>query len=102
MRELLSLLFCFFIASLSSQSNLALENLALRQQLAILKRTQKRPVISTVEFKEVTSPTTTVLGHIISLCKDAPELRAKQLPECGRVIEIAEVGGLHHRYERRA
>jgi transposase InsO family protein len=38
----------------------------------------------------------------LSLCKDAPEPRAKQAPECGRVIEIAEVGGLHHRYERRA
>jgi putative transposase len=38
----------------------------------------------------------------LSLCKDAPEPSAKQPPECGRVIEIAEVGGLHHRYERRA
>jgi putative transposase len=45
MRELLSLLFCFFKASLSGQCNLALENLALRQQLAVLKRTQKRPAI---------------------------------------------------------
>ena len=41
------MLFCFFKASLSGQCNLALENLALRQQLAILKRTQKRPAIST-------------------------------------------------------
>ena len=38
----------------------------------------------------------------LSLAKDAPEPRAKQPPECGSVIEIAEVGGLHHRYERRA
>jgi hypothetical protein len=38
----------------------------------------------------------------LSLCKDAPEPRAKQAPECGPVIEIAEVGGLHRRYERRA
>ena len=38
----------------------------------------------------------------LSLCKDAPEPRAKQPPECGPVIEIAEVGGLHHRYERLA
>jgi len=38
----------------------------------------------------------------LSLCKDAPEPRAKQAPEGGPVIEIAEVGGLHHRYERRA
>jgi transposase InsO family protein len=38
----------------------------------------------------------------LSLCKDAPEPRAKQPPKCGPVIKIAEVGGLHHRYERRA
>jgi hypothetical protein len=37
-----------------------------------------------------------------SLCKDAPEPRAKQPPDLGAVIEIAEIGGLHHRYERRA
>jgi putative transposase len=38
----------------------------------------------------------------LSLCKDAPEPIANQPPERGSVIEIAEVGGLHHRYERRA
>jgi putative transposase len=38
----------------------------------------------------------------LSLCKDAPEPRAKQPPDLGAVIEIAEVVGLHHRYERRA
>src|SRR5262245_14496981 len=47
MSELLSLLCCFFKSTLSGRCNLALENLALRQQLAILKRTQKRPAIST-------------------------------------------------------
>jgi putative transposase len=38
----------------------------------------------------------------LSLAKDAPEARAMQPPEFGAVVEIAEVGGLHHRYERRA
>jgi hypothetical protein len=38
----------------------------------------------------------------LALSKDAPEPRAKQPPDLGAVIEIAEVGGLHHRYERRA
>ena len=37
----------------------------------------------------------------LSLAKDAPEPRAIQRPEMGEVVEIAEVGGLHHRYERR-
>jgi putative transposase len=38
----------------------------------------------------------------LSLDKDAPKERAVQPPELGPVIELAEVGGLHHRYERRA
>jgi transposase InsO family protein len=38
----------------------------------------------------------------LSLEKDAPSSRAVQPPELGRVIELPQVGGLHHRYERRA
>jgi len=38
----------------------------------------------------------------LSLGKDAPEPRAVQPPSMGDIVEIAEVGGLHHRYERRA
>jgi transposase InsO family protein len=38
----------------------------------------------------------------LALKKDSPEPRSIQPPEQGRVIEIPEVGGLHHRYERRA
>ena len=37
----------------------------------------------------------------LSLAKDAPDERARQGPEMGEVVEITEVGGLHHRYERR-
>jgi putative transposase len=37
----------------------------------------------------------------LPLEKDAPEGRAIQAPEMGAVIEFPEVGGLHHRYERR-
>jgi hypothetical protein len=36
------------------------------------------------------------------LDKDAPEPRAIQAVDDGPVIEFPEVGGLHHRYERRA
>jgi hypothetical protein len=32
----------------------------------------------------------------------AGETRTIQLPELGSVIELSEVGGLHHRYERHA
>ena len=38
----------------------------------------------------------------LSLGKDAPSTRAVQPPEFGTVVEIPQVGGLHHRYERRA
>ena len=38
----------------------------------------------------------------LSLGKDAPEARGVQPPEQGRIIAIPQVGGLHHRYERRA
>jgi putative transposase len=38
----------------------------------------------------------------LSLEKDAPETRPVQPPELGSVVERPEVGGLHHRYERRA
>jgi transposase InsO family protein len=38
----------------------------------------------------------------LALDKDAPEPRAVQAAEHGPVIEFPEVGGLHHRYERRA
>ena len=38
----------------------------------------------------------------LSLEKDAPETRPVQPQDLGSVIEFSEVGGLHHRYERRA
>jgi putative transposase len=38
----------------------------------------------------------------LALAKDAPEERPVQPPEQGRVVSIPQVGGLHHRYERRA
>ncbi len=38
----------------------------------------------------------------LSLRKDAPETRPVQPPGLGSVMELPEVGGLHHRYERRA
>src|SRR3974377_19483 len=33
--------------------------------------------------------------------KDTPGRRPVQMPSCGRVIALPQVGGLHHRYERR-
>jgi hypothetical protein len=38
----------------------------------------------------------------LSLGKDTPATRPMQSPEAGTIIAIPQVGGLHHRYERRA
>jgi len=37
----------------------------------------------------------------LSLGKDSPEPRPTQSVEMGRVVAVPQVGGLHHRYERR-
>lgn len=38
----------------------------------------------------------------LSLAKDAPESRPVQGPNVGGIVAIPQLGGLHHRYERRA
>ena len=38
----------------------------------------------------------------LSLDKDCPQSRPTYLPTAGTIISFPEVGGLHHRYERRA
>ena len=38
----------------------------------------------------------------LSLNKDAPECRIIQSNKSDRIIQIPQVGGLHHRYEQRA
>jgi len=38
----------------------------------------------------------------LRLGKDAPQSHPVQRPEAGRIVAIRQVGGLHHRYDRRA
>jgi putative transposase len=37
----------------------------------------------------------------LGLGKDTPEPRPVQAVEAGKIVAVPEVGGLHHRYERR-
>ena len=38
----------------------------------------------------------------LALDKDAPDLRPVEFPAAGRIVQLPEVGGLHHRYSRQA
>jgi putative transposase len=38
----------------------------------------------------------------LALDKDAPGLRPIELPAAGKIVQLPEVGGLHHRYFRQA
>ena len=38
----------------------------------------------------------------LSLGMDSPESRSVQSPDIGKVVQLPEVGGLHHHYERLA
>jgi hypothetical protein len=41
-------------------------------------------------------------GGVGQAPKDAPEPRGVHPPSMGEIVELPEVGGLHHRYERLA
>lgn len=41
-------------------------------------------------------------AYHLALDKDAPDLRPIELPATGNIKQLAEVGGLHHRYVRQA
>ena len=38
----------------------------------------------------------------LALDKDAPDLRPIEVPAAGKIVQVPEVGGLHHRYLRQA
>jgi transposase-like protein len=69
----------------------------------------KKRITASLWFRSVEGALRTVAGyeamHVIrkgQIRKDSPESRAVQPPELGRIVAIPQVGGLHHRYERRA
>jgi hypothetical protein len=59
--------------------------------------------------RELSAPDHQLLLCVLPQCQappvagqGSPEPRAVQPPSMGHIVEISEVGGLHHRYERRA
>jgi len=80
MLRLLRSLLSGTISVLRDRRDLALENLALRQQLAVYYAGDRT--------------------HL-SLDKDAPDGRPVEA-QTGTVVELPRVGGLHHRYARLA
>ncbi len=114
-----------FVHSLfKSRRQLTLENLALRQQLAMLKPSVRRPRVSPADriigsirrdcldhvivlnerharriFREYLSYFHTCRTHL-SLNKDPTETRSAEPPEMGTIVAFPRIGGLHHRYGR--
>jgi len=94
-------------SSFRTKRELALENLALRHQIGVLTRAlgDRHP-----RFGSWDRALWIILARRweaqarchLSLVGDAPEPRLAHGPELGRVVELPEVGGLHHRYERAA
>ena len=94
MLEIVSTLANTLRPALESRQDLVLENLALRHQLAVLTCSDGRPRFRPAYYHRTRT-------HL-SLGKDSPDTRPAQPPAVGKIVELPQVGGLHHRYERRA
>ncbi len=115
----------------ADRSELAAEDLALRQQLVILEQRSKRPrlrkrdrvfwawlsrfwpnwrsvlviVLNEAHLRRILSSYFAYYHESrahLSLGCDAPVPRRVEHPSEGKVIAIPQVGGLHHRYRRAA
>jgi hypothetical protein len=84
------------VRTFRSRRGLMLENLALRQQLAVLKRKHPRPKLGPLD-----KLFWVVALRFWSRWKKAPSGRTPDFPR-GRVIARERLGGLHHRYDRAA
>ena len=90
-------LFRMILLLLGGYEQIALENLALREQLAIFQRSVRHPKIR-------------LMDRVFWVClrkawKDWKSVLVIVRPETvlvERIVQISQVGGLHHRYEHRA
>jgi len=90
-----------FTSALRSRRDLALENVALRQQLVVVQRqpTENRSVGPEADPPHVEFDHTSRTHR--SLEDDCPDSRPVEPPEIGDVVAYPQIGGLHHRYGRR-
>ena len=100
------------------RQDLALEVLALRHQLMVLKRQTGRPklrrsdrhlwlllVFHEHQLRQLLESYFEYYHQVRphrSLCHDSPIPRPVESSEQGKVIELPQVGGLHHHYLRQA
>jgi len=99
-------------ALFQNRPSLALENLPLRQQLAILRQSVKRPKLCRRDrlfwvvlrrYWDGWDASLLLVNRSrphLSLERNAPLPRNIEPPSQGRVISIPQVGGLHHLYKR--
>ena len=100
------------VALFRPRAEMAAENLALRHQLGILLRSRPARLLLTSWDRALWA---FVLHRFpawrvwykedrlhLALEKDAPDHRPVEPPEMGEAISLARLGGLHHRYSRRA
>ena len=80
---------------MSSASSVRFAASVLDHVVVINERHLRRVLISYLDYYHCSRT------HL-SLDKDCPDARPIQQPNSGMVIAIAQVGGLHHRYERLA
>jgi hypothetical protein len=78
-----------------ARAALQLENLALRHQIGVLQRSvRKRP--------RLTAADRILWAWLCGIWSDWRSALVIVKPETGRVVAVPQVGGLDHRYERRA
>ncbi len=111
MQTIVVILVAFVREIVLSRATLRLENIALRQQVAVLKRARPRPW-----FRPVDRVFWVFLSRLWPRWKDPlvivkPEtvigwhrqgFRLFQQGGIGEIVAFPQVGGLHHRYERLA
>ena len=100
--SILAAIFGFVRAILRRRATPALENLALRRQLAVLQRSivfgEEHLRLILLSYQTYYNEARTHL----SLDRNSPVPRELEPPSKGRVVAIPHLGGLHHRYQRAA